>query len=50
MIITIIKYLLSTIYNSAVNQKKKKKLIKFDEKEYWCELLHLHVSNIRYKP
>ena len=40
---------MSTIYNSAVNQKKKK-LIKFDEKEYWCELLHLHVSNIRYKP
>ena len=44
----IIIYLMSKIYNSAVNQKKKKKLIKFDKKEYWCELLH--VSNISYKP
>ena len=28
--------------------KKKKMLIKFDEKEYWCELLC--VTNINYKP
>ena len=41
-------YLTSKIYNSAVNQKKRNMLIKFDQKEYWCELLN--VSNISYKP
>ena len=39
-------YLMSKIYNSAVNQKKM--LMKFDEKQNWCELLN--VSNITYKP
>ena len=48
IIIIILIYFKSKIYNSAVNQKKKKMLIKFDEKEYWCELLS--VSNISYKP
>ena len=37
---------MSKIYNSAVNQKKM--LMKFDEKQNWCELLN--VSNITYKP
>ena len=46
---------MSKIYNSVVNQKKKtnkqkkkKMLTKFDEKEYWCELLN--ASNMSYKP
>ena len=47
IIIIILVYLKSKIYNSSVNQKKKV-LIKFDEKEYWCELLN--ISNISYKP
>ena len=45
-------YLESKIYNSGVIKKQKNKqkklLIKFDEKEYWCELLN--VSNISHKP
>ena len=47
IIIIILVYFTSKIYNSAVNHKKKM-LIKFDEKEYWCELLS--VTNISYKP
>ena len=42
-------YSTSKIYNNGVikkNKKQKKLLIKFDEKEYWCE----HVSNSSYKP
>ena len=46
IIIIIFIYLTSKIYNSVVNEKKM--LIKFDEKEYWFELLI--VSNISYKP
>ena len=38
---------MSKIYNSVVKQKKKL-LIKFGEREYWCELLN--VSNISHKP
>ena len=41
-----IYFLTSKIHNSVVNHKKMP--IKFDEKEYWCELLN--VSNISYKP
>ena len=46
IIIIIFTYLTSKIYNSVVNEKKM--LTKFDEKEYWFELLI--VSNISYKP
>ena len=48
VIIIILIYFTSKIYNSVVNQKKLKMLIKFDEKEYWCELFN--VTNISYKP
>ena len=46
IIIIVFTYLTSKIYNSAVNRKKL--LIKFDEKEYWCE--QLNIPNISYKP
>ena len=42
------KFKVENIQQRRELKKKKKMLIKFNEKEYWCKLLN--VSSISYKP